>query len=145
MATIREQIIQAAIATLNTGTPAGVPQAVRSRLEPYTPGELPACTVKPVREEIEYEAEGKRSYFRRRVLTLRISYFFTGADESAADPMVQWATQKLDGQVFTSLIEDSIEALYEWEYAAEDAPYFALHQDFRIHYHTVVGDQTRAQ
>lgn len=144
MSSIREQIIEAAIVALNTGTPGGVPAATRARQEPYQPSELPALTVKPVREEIEYEAEGKRSYFRKRILTLRVTTAVTG-DDSAADPMTTWATKVLDGQTFPNLTEDQIEALYEWEYAAEDQPYVAVHQDFRVIYHTIAGDQTRAK
>jgi len=142
---VREQIIDAVLTALNTGTPVGVPQAERRRGQPYQATELPAISVKPVREEVEYEQSGKRTYFRKRVLTLRISVWTIG-DDSVADPMTTWATQVLDGQIIVpSLIEDAIEALYEWDSSNEDQPYNVVHQDFRIHYHTVVGDQTRAQ
>lgn len=146
MPSVRELVIEAALAALNTNTPSGVPQTSRARQEPYTPQELPALTVKPIREEIEYEQIGKAMVFRRRVLTLRLTASVTG-DDSAADPLLTWATSVLDGPGFATpkLIEDCIEALYEWEYAAEDQPYLSVHQDFRVHYHTIVGDQTRAQ
>ena len=144
-ASVREQIVEAVLAALNTETPVGIPQAQRRRGQPYQSSELPAISVKPVREEIEYEQSGKRSYFRKRVLTLRVSVWTIG-DDSVADPMTNWATQVLDGQIIAPpLIEDCIEALYEWDYSNEDQPYNVVHQDFRIHYHTVVGDQTRAQ
>lgn len=144
-ASVREQIIEAVLAALTTGAPVGVPQATRRRGEPYQASELPAIDVKPVREEVEYEQSGKRTYFRKRVLTLRVSVSTIG-DDSVADPMTTWATQVLDGQnVAPSLIEDCIEALYEWDFSNEDQKYSVVHQDFRIHYHTVVGDQTRAQ
>lgn len=144
MASVREQLMQALMTRLNTGAPMGVPTVTRAREEPYSSDELPAITIKPQREEIDYEAEGKRSYFRRRVLTLRVSLHFTG-DDSVADPMAVWISSQLDGQVVPDLMEDCIEAQYEWEYAAEDQPYTVLHQDYRIHYHTIVGDQTRTQ
>jgi len=144
MASVREQIIETLLSRLNTGTPDGVPAVTRAREEPYSEDELPAAAIRAQREEIDYEAEGKRSYFRRRVLTLRVSLYFVG-DDSIGDPMAIWVSSRLDGQTVPSLVEDCIEALYEWEYAAEDQPYTALHQDFRIHYHTLVGDQTRTQ
>jgi len=144
MSSIREQIIEAAMTRLNTGAPTGVPQTTRARQEPYSTNELPAITIKPLREEVEYEAEGKRSYFRKRVLTLRASVHFVG-DDSVGDPMTVWISKQLDGQTFPTLMEDCIEAQYEWEYAAEDQPYLVLHQDFRVIYHTLVGDQTRTQ
>jgi hypothetical protein len=144
VSSIRKQIIDAVMARLNTSTPGGVPQTTRARQEPYDPSELPAITVKPQREQIDYEALGKRSYFRKREMTLRVSVHFTG-DDSVADPMTVWITSQLDGQVFPSLIEDCKEENNEWEYAAEDQPYLVLHQDFRVVYHTLVGDQTRTQ
>lgn len=144
MASVREQIIAAALAALNTAPPAGVPTVTRTRMEPYTPDELQeqAATIKAMREEISYEQGGKWGPHRRRVLTLRMSIYGIG-DESVLDPTAVWATSVLDGQ-FSPLIEDCIEALYEFHYASEDERYVALDLDFRIHYHTAVGDQTSA-
>ena len=143
MSSVREQVLTAAMSALNTATPPGVPSVTRTRMEAYTADELPAASIKCVREEIEYEKGGKWGPFRRRVLTLRLTIFALG-DESAVDPIVVWASSILDGQ-FSPLIEDSIEALYEFEYALEDERYVGLNLDFRVHYHTSVGDQTRAQ
>jgi len=147
MASIREQIVSAIITALNTSRPNGVPVAARARMEAFIPEELPAITVKPVREEIEHESQGKRFPYQKRILTLRVSVMVAGAAaadgvDALADPMLVWATSRLSGQHFPTLMEECIEALNEWEYAAEDQPYMAVHQDFRIEYHTLVGDQT---
>ncbi len=143
MASIREQVIAAALALLNTDAPAGMPTVDRTRFEAYGPDELPAATVKSLREEVNYEPKGgKWQPHRRRVFTLRLSLYAIG-NEKEFDPMVVWATSVLDGQ-FSPLIEDCIEALYEFHYASEDQNYVALDLDFRIHYHTLRGDQTSA-
>jgi hypothetical protein len=143
VSTVREQVMTAAIARLNASPPSGIPAFTRTRFEPYGAEELPAATVKWLREEIEYEKGGKWGPYRRRVATMRLSLYCLG-DESVLDPMIVWATSQLDGQ-FSPLIEDCIEALYEFQYALEDERYVGLALDFRIHYHTIVGDQTRAQ
>src|SRR5579859_6361507 len=116
MPSIREQIIQAAVAALNTGAPAGMPIAARERVELFSPNELPAFTVGPeyrttattYSEDTQYERMGKRSPFAARVFTLRVSIFVVG-DSSVADPMAVWATSVLDGQFAPDLLEDSIE------------------------------------
>jgi hypothetical protein len=143
MSSVREQIVQAAVALLNTAAPPGMPVFTRTRLEPYGAEELPAGTVRALREEIEYEKGGKWGPFRKRTFTLRASLFCLG-HEGNLDDMVVWVTSQLDGQ-FTPLIEDCIEGLYDFQTALEDHPYCALALDFRVHYHTIVGDQTRAQ
>jgi hypothetical protein len=96
-------------------------------------------------EDTQYERLGKRSPFASRVLTLRISIYVIG-DSSVADPMLVWATSVLDGQFAPDLIDDSIERGMIWEPVVKAAePYLAVYQDFHVHYHTVRGDQTRAQ
>ena len=143
---VREQIIAACLGALNAGRPDNVPEIKRRRIEPYTLDELPAIDVKRVREEIEYEKLGKWAPMRRRVLTLRFNVSTAGPDEGD-DPMLVWITSRLDGQQIGApgLVEDVIPTLDEWTYSALDQPYNVAHRDFRFHYHTVVGDETRAQ
>jgi hypothetical protein len=150
MNSIREQIIQAALALLNTGTPSGVPQTQRARMEGYDPSELPAIAIKSVREEDEYEKEGKRSYFLKRTFTLRVEVRVVGpAPDQLADPMLVWAGKQLGGQTFLSggvnLAEECLEALTEWQYASEDQPYVLAQLDFRVYYNTLKTDPARTQ
>ncbi len=150
IASLREQLVEEFVTALGTSPPAGVPTATRARLEPYKLADLPAMSVRFLKEKVEYEKEGKRSYYRKRFLIVRISHFVASLD-SNLDPLAQWATACLDGKQFSAsglppfLNEDVLEDALEWEYVAEDESYFALHQDFLVPYHTIAGDATRAQ
>src|SRR5579859_4729813 len=126
---VTEQIIAAALAVLNTNTPAGVPTFERTRFESYGAEDLPAATIKKLREQIGFEKGGKWGPFRSRLLTLRLSAYAIG-DESAFDPLEVWVTSCLDGQSFSPLIEVCIEGHKEWHYASEDQRYSQLDLDF---------------
>jgi hypothetical protein len=150
-ASVRSQIVDAAIALLNTSPPAGVPEADDTRLESYNAdaGELPAITVFEIREEMETEKEGRWSYFLKRTFTMRVEMRVaeTVAVKArlAMDPLYVWVGQCLGGQQFGSLAEDCYEALAEWQYAAADQPYTLLQLDFRVLYSTLKTDPTRVQ
>jgi hypothetical protein len=143
MSSIREQIITAAVAALNTSTPGGVPAADRVRMEPYQSEDLPAINVMPVREEMENEKEGRWSYFLKRGCTLRIECRVQGnpADQ-LLDPLIVWAGTVLGGAKFGGLAEDCYEILCEWSYAASDQPYSMASLDFRVEYSTLKTDPT---
>lgn len=144
MSTIRSQIVTAAVAQLNTGTPSGVPQADDHRQQSYTPEELPSIAVFEVREESETEKEGRWSYFLKRTFTLRVEVRFAGdAGRTVFDPMLVWIGKQLGGFQFTGLAEDCYESLTEWQYADLDQPYTLVQIDFRVHYSTLKGDPTR--
>lgn len=140
---VREQIIAAILQALNTDTPPGVPQCVDTRFEPYTAEELPAMDLKVSKDDVSYEKLGKWNPFRKRVLTIRLSHSYSGP-RSSIDPSLVWATQTIDGTSLAPLVEDAIEGMSEWTYAGLDLPYSVIHQEFHVSYHTVVGDQTRA-
>lgn len=144
MPSVTEQIVASALTALNTGAPSGVPPVTRTRFEAYGAEELPAATIKKLREEVNFEKGGKWGPLRYRVLTLRLTVYALG-DESAIDPVEVWATSVLDGQAFSPLIEVCIEGQKEYHFANEDQRYCQLDLDFRVHYHTVVGDLTAAQ
>lgn len=140
---LREQITIAAMAVLNTSPPVGVPATTRTRMQPYTPEELPAMTVKSLREEMETEKEGRWSYFLKRTFTLRVEFYVAGdAADSLIDPLYIWAGQSLGGNSFGKLAEDCIEGLMEWEYADQDLPYAKATLDFRVLYNTLKTDPT---
>jgi hypothetical protein len=147
-ASVREQIVAAAVAQLNTSRPVGVPQADNSRLEPYQPSELPAMNIFRIREEGESEKEGRWSYFVKRTFTLRVELRF--ASDTAAvdmDPSYVWAGQTLatgyQQPAFGGLAESCYETLLEWQYADSDQPYTLLQIDFRVEYSTLRNDPTR--
>lgn len=153
MSSVRSRIIDAAIAQLNTNTPSGVPAADDTRLESYTPGELPSILVFENREQGETEKEGRWAYFVKKALTLRVEIRIAETDvlksRAAMDPIYCWCVQQIaapnQAPVFGGLAEDSYESQLEWQYAAEDQAFTLLQIDFRVEYSTIKNDPTRTQ
>jgi hypothetical protein len=153
VSSVRSRIIDAAIALLNTNTPSGVPQADDTRLESYTPGELPSILVFENREQGETEKEGRWAYFVKKALTLRVEIRIAETDvlksRAAMDPIYCWCVQQIaaanQAPVFGGLAEDSYESQLEWQYAAEDQAFTLLQIDFRVEYSTIKNDPTRTQ
>jgi hypothetical protein len=150
-ASVRSQIVDAAIALLNTSTPGGIPATDDTRLESYSAegGELPAISLFEIREEMETEKEGRWSYFLKRTFTMRVEMRIAETvavkARAAMDPLYVWVGSQLGGQQFGALAEDCYEALAEWQYAAADQPYTLLQLDFRVLYSTLKTDPTRVQ
>jgi len=148
MSTIREQIIEAIIAQLNTSTPGGVPAATRLRMTAYEPDELPAINVFPVREEIRGEPAGKFGPVVRRSMTFRVLLHAAGSDavaaDAALDPMAAWVST-LGGRQLGGLAIDIEENTLEWLYEEDDLPYSSLAIDFTVEYQTLKSDATKAK
>lgn len=146
---VRKQIVDAAIALINTDAPSGVPAADDTRLESYTPAELPALTIFEIREEGESEKEGRWGYFVKRTFTMRIEIRIAETTavkaRAAVDPIYVWVGQQLGQQQFGGLAEDCYETLLEWQYADSDQPYTLLQMDFRVEYSTLKNDPTKTQ
>jgi hypothetical protein len=155
VSSVRSRIIDAAISQLNTNTPAGVPAADDTRLESYTPGELPSILVFENREQGETEKEGRWAYFVKKALTLRVEIRIAETDvlksRAAMDPIYCWCVQQIAAPYqgptapFGGLAEDCYESQLEWQYAAEDQAYTLLQIDFRVEYSTIKNDPTRTQ
>lgn len=140
--TIREQIIEAIIAQLNTGAPAGVPTLTRVKMEPNQPGQLPAMTIFPLREEVNHAPAGKWGHVVMRSLTLRIVVEAEGNPvDQQLDPIIAWLSQ-LGGSQLGGLAVDVEEQNLEWAYEESDNPYVALALDLRVDYVTNKSDQT---
>src|ERR1700761_5631758 len=97
---VRKRIVDMAIAQINANAPAGVPTADDTRLETYTPEELPAITVFEIREEGESEKESRWGYFVARTFTLRVEIrLASDSDEvtgrQAMDPIYVWVVQNV--------------------------------------------------
>lgn len=145
MSSLREQIIQAALALLNTSPPSGVPQTTRARVQPYDPSELPAMTIKSLRNEGQNEKEGRWGYFIQNTFSLRMEFYVAGdAADELIDPMYVWAVQQLGAQQFGSLAQDCYEGIMEWEYADQDLPYAKATLDFRVEFNSLKKDPTTA-
>ena len=145
MSTIREQIINAAVAVLNTGTPAGVPQCVRTLMQPSEQAQLPALTVFPFREEINNKATGKWGPIITRTMYLRFVAYASGDPaDGALDPIVAWIST-IGGQQFGGLANDTIEHELNWQYDEGNYQVAAVAMDFRIEYSTLRTDATQQQ
>ena len=145
MSTIREQIIEAAVAVLNTGTPAGVPVCNRTLMQPSEQSQLPALTVFPFREEINDKSTGKWGPLVTRTLYLRFVAYASGDPaDGALEPIVAWISQ-LGGQQFGGLATDTIEHELNWQYDEGNYQVAAVAMDFRIEYPTLRTDATQAQ
>jgi hypothetical protein len=144
MQSIRDRIVDAAIAAINTGAPAGMPKADDSRMEPYKPEELPSINVFELLEEDSNEAhDGRWGPLLERVMTLRVEMRTAGdPPRKALDAMYCWVAQQLGNQQFGRLCDQCIESRHEWQNAAADQPYTLLLTDFRISFSTLKGDPT---
>jgi hypothetical protein len=153
-ASVRKQIVDMAIAQINTSAPSGVPAANDTRLESYQPSELPAITVFEIREEGESEKSSRWGYLIKRTFTLRIeirvaSDSDTVSSREAIDPIYVWVAQQTASAyqqpAFGGLAESCYETLLEWQYADSDQGYTLLQIDFRVEYSTLRNDPTKTQ
>ncbi len=147
-ASIREQIIDAAMTALNGPTrPVGLPQADRLRMEPYQLADMPAINVMSLREEVQPMQDGRWGPLLERAFTLRVVCYVAGAPaDQAIDPLAVWIEQSLSspylGKAFGGLAQDCYLSLMEWQYADDDQNYAAALMDFRVTYQTSRSDPT---
>ena len=131
---------------VNTGTPNGVPQAVRTLMQPSEQSQLPTITVFPFREEIDDKsATGRWGPLVTRNLFLRFVAYASGdpADQ-ALDPIIEWLS-KLGGSQLGGLANNVAEAELVWQYDEGNYAVAAVAMDFRIEYQTERGDSTKTQ
>lgn len=141
MSTIREQIIEAAVAALNSGTPTGVPQCERTLMQPSEQSQLPAMTVFPVREEINDTKTGRWGPLIGRTLYLRFVIYASGNPaDGALDPIIAWVSKQLGGSQLGNLAHDAVEHELMWQYDEGNYAVAAVSMDFRIEYQTLRND-----
>jgi len=144
MATIREQIIEAAVALVNTGAPAGVPLCVRTQMQPNEQAQLPAITCFPFREIItSTKPSGRWGPYIDRVMYLRFVCYNSGAPaDQSLDDILAWLTQSLGGQQFGGLAADCVESEINWQFDEGNFQVAAAAIDFKIDYQTLRNDAT---
>lgn len=144
MATIREQILAAAVAALNSGAPAGVPQCVRTQMLNTEQAQLPAMTLFPYREEVQNDKTGRWGPVVTRTMYMRVVIYGQGqiADQSC-DAILAWVTQTLSGQQFGGLANDTREHESAWQYNETNFAVAAVAVDFLVDYQTLRTDQTK--
>jgi len=144
MATIREQILEAAKVALNTGAPSGVPDCVRTQMLTSEQTQLPMMTLFPFREEIRHDASGRFGPIIARTMYMRVVIYAEGDPADAAlDPSMAWVTQCLSGQQFGGLATDTMEHEAAWQYNESNFAAAAVAVDFRVEYQTLRDDQTK--
>ena len=146
MATIREQIINAAVAAVNNGAPAGVPACVRTVMQPAEQAQLPAITVFPVREEVDPAKTGRWGPLIVRTLYLRFVIYAAGDPaDGALDPIVEWVARQLGGSNLGGLAQDAVEHELTWQYDEGNYAVAAVAMDFRVTYQTRRDDAALTQ
>lgn len=143
---VRDQIIETAVAALNTSRPPGIPAAVRIRMEPYQVTDLPAITVAPHTDETTTLKNDRWGPVLDRLLILRVAIYVAGpAPDALADPMAVWCEKVLNSNALGGLANDLLPGRFEWQYASEDQQYALLLADFHVWYQTLRADSTATQ
>lgn len=146
MATIREQIIEAAVTAVNTGAPTGVPACARTVMQPSEQAQLPTITVFPVREEIDNTKTGRWGPLIVRTLYLRFVVYASGDPaDSALDPIVEWVSKTIGGSNLGGLAQDAVEHELIWQYDEGNFAVAAVAMDFRVTYQTRRDDAALTQ
>ena len=141
MATIRQQILEAAVTALNTGTPSGVPSAAQRRITPRDIGDLPAIDVAPG-EEVVVRVGGAGGPIVKRSMKFKVRCWVKGdAPEIAADPLIAWATKALAGSRLGGLALQIDEVGTTWIYDIADDVYGVAEVEFSAEYVTKFNDQ----
>lgn len=150
MASIREQIILAAVTLLGaTGKPAGL-TVMRERTRPIENDQLPAIVVYCEDEEPTTLADQRyRAPLTERHLVLmcelRAVASATVPPDAALDPLYVWAVQQLlQNENFGGLAMGVTEGPMKWKSREADAIYAAADLRFVVHYSTSRLDPTLA-
>lgn len=139
MASLREQIINAAVAALNVSRPAGVPPATRLR-KSYESAQLPAITVYYTGDTAQ-KPSGARSPIVKRVMTLVVECR-AAADqvETILDPLLVWAVKTLAPSTLGGLVSEIAEKTTIPEVAIKEAMHGKTALSFEVTYQTNTGD-----
>lgn len=145
MASIREQIMQAAVAALNAGSgkPVGT-TVMRSRLSAIEQSELPCIVVYQGSEPVQTMKGLKFSPILERSLNLMIELRVSDeAPDAALDPFLTYVTATLQGTTnFGGLANAILEKDITWELAeGSDFNYGRAVMTWQIDYQTATANQ----
>lgn len=150
MSTIRERIMVALVAKLNTGTPGGVPQAGRTRLHEYQESDLPAIAVFMGEDNPQRIGEPRGPAVRSK-LTVIIECRAKGTagtrPDTAADALTSWVVTALAKQRLSDgggvLCHDIVEGKTAFEYGSGEAPLCLATVEMVVDYQRVTDDPAR--
>lgn len=121
MSSVRERIVEAAVAALNSGTPIGVPAAERATTIAIDSHTLPKLLVYVGPKDRASDVGGKRGPLRAREMQLTIEAWTLGTDElspdAVADPLLVWVIKALEDQSLSGLVTGLREQETEFELA----------------------------
>lgn len=144
--TVREQIMETLITTLNTGRPVDVPVAERLRFLSIDSDQLPVMVVAPIREETARVAAGFAPLAQRR-LVVAVRLYVKGATgpaplavDALAEPMLAWIVKQLVGMRVPNLIVDIEESETAWEFVESDSPMARVTLELVVSYQTRLND-----
>lgn len=139
MASIREQLIAAAVTALNTSRPVGVPQFVRARTYSIKPDQLPSADVFPVDDTPNIGPSPNAPIYERR-LVLRVASIGKDGDgktaDQAIDPALVWAEKTLNESTLGGLALSVRPIKTTFEYEDVDAFVCRASSDFLVIYVT---------
>jgi hypothetical protein len=97
--TVREQIMAAVGPRLNTGRPAGVPEAIRARTHAIQPSALPVLSYYMGPERVRKAGGKSLSPVLDRTLTLFVEAYAAATEDTTADaaldPLCSWVEAQL--------------------------------------------------
>ncbi len=143
MATIREQVIAAAVLALNTGTPVGVPTAERERGVAISETSSAVISVYPLLETVEGVGRPSNPIVRCR-LTLSVSCWARGTvsqrPSQAVDPLLAWVVKALGANRYGGLAHDTRRGDLSFKYDHGENPWCQATQEMVIDYQHLVAD-----
>jgi len=151
MSTIREQIVQAIVAALNTDRPDGIPETVRTREESPEPDQLPMLTFYQGDDDVAPAHKSEPGTGRRhgavvkRMLVGKLDALGKAGAvpaDAAVDPLLAWGTKAIAGagRLGGLANERPHEVKTEFSYERSDFNYCRATMTWHIEYQTLPDD-----
>jgi predicted secreted protein len=137
MASVRDQVIAAAVAAMNAGSAPGI--AYRTRVDAFSAGELPAFAIYPATEALERVSVN----VVKHTMTLRAEAMTAGVapQDEALDPLLVYAVKTLYASAeFQTFLKDFSEERVQWQVEAAQDDIACAAQDFRVVFLTLAND-----
>lgn len=142
---VREQIIQAAVALVNASPPTGVPACQRTRAAPSENVDPGVLVCFPLDEETEPQPKtGRFGPTVTHTFTLQfVGYATDTIPDQALDPILVWLSQCLGGQQFGGLAIQTTPRKKEWNYSQSNVKAAAVAVGFSIEFKTLRNDESQ--
>ena len=138
MSSVRQRIMTALIAALNTGRPTGVPAADLEHVDTYPKETASAISVFKAREPV-VPVGGKFGPLVKRTLDINVEC--RSRRPELLDPMVVWVTSVIDGNSFGGLAVSTSETDNVWQWRNDNDEMQMAVVTFQIEYQTRTGNQ----